>query len=250
MPMGKQGSASFGANTANGNMLAMNPNGQFYYYLPDGTVMLSGMNGAPAAYQQYMGSYNMGIPQGAQLAQLGYNGYNTSVGQAMPQSTGWAASEEVPDLAAPHRDSQSSNEGSPGPHTPFNFGTFPNAAFTHGVDDRPSPWIEPSPIQLLRNFPFEQYWRTMQGDYIIVDYYTITRTEPRIPVAVPAKQTKDSGRGTFDKILDNESGTTNVYIRGLHPDTTDTKLEGYGLRFGDIARCKAIIDLNTGGCKG
>ena len=259
MASGKQSNSSFAANTANGNMLAMHPNGQVYYHqLPDGTVVMSGMNNVPGNYYQYAGPYNMGLPHNSYLPQPAYNGYATSIAQGIAntsRSATWGPSQhlpvEVPDLAAPRRNSLSSNEGSPGPHTPFNFGTFPSGTYAYpAVDNSLSPWTEPSPIQLAHNFPFEQIWRTREGGYEYVDYYSITRAKPAIPVAVPAKLTKDSGRGTFDKILDNEHGTTNVYIRGLHPDTTDEKLHGYGCRFGDIFRCKAIIDLNTGGCKG
>ncbi len=256
---GKQNNGSFGANAANANVLAMHPNGQVYYHqLPDGTVVMSGMNNFSHNYQQYAGAYNLGASYGSYLPQAAYNGYAASMAQGFAntsRSAAWGSSQnvpvEVPDLAAPRRNSPSSEEHSPGPHTPYNYGTFPSGTYAYpAVDNSLSPWTEPSPTQLALNFPFEHYWRNRDGSYDLVDYYTITRTQPAIPVAVPAKLTKDSGRGTFDKILDNEHGTTNVYIRGLHPDTTDEKLHGYGSRFGDILRCKAIIDLSTGGCKG
>ena len=254
LPVSKQSNNSFGANAINGNTVSMHPNGQIYYQqLPDGTVVMSGMNSVPGSYYGYSGAYN-NLPQHA------YNGYAASLAAAQStastaQPVAWGPSQQVPmelpDLTAPRRSSLSSNEGSPGPHTPFNFGVFPSSVYGYPTfNNGLSPWAEPSPIQLAQNFPFEQIWRTRDGGYECVDYYSITRQKPAIPVAVPAKLTKDSGRGTFDKILDNEHGTTNVYVRGLHPDTTDEKLEGYGGRFGDILRCKAIIDLNTGGCKG
>lgn len=260
MGAGKQGNNSFMSNGANGgSVFAMQSNGQVYYHqLPDGTMIMSGLNSVPGAYHQYAGNYNVGLGHNPYLYQPAYNSFASStaqglIGTARPST--WETSQQVPvdvpELAAPRRTSLSSNEGSPSPHTPFNFGTFPNATFSNIAGDNSlSPWQEPSPIQLAQHFPFEQIWRTRDGGYEYVDYYTITRAEPRIPVAVPARLTKDSGRGTFDKILDNEHGTTNVYIRGLHPDTTDEKLEGYGSRYGDIVSCKAIIDLRTGGCKG
>ena len=257
MGAGKQSNNSFVANGINGgSMLAMHSNGQVYYHqLPDGTMMMSGMNNIPGPYQQYAGSYNVGLGHNPYLYQPALNGFASSTvpglaGTARP--TTWETSHhipvEVPDLAAPRRTSLSSNEGSPSPHTPFNFGNLPSATFPNIASL--SPWQEPSPIQLAQLFPFEQIWRTKDGGYEYVDYYTITRAEPRIPVAIPARLTKDSGRGTFDKILDNEHGTTNVYIRGLHPNTTDETLHRYGARFGDIVSCKAIIDLRNGDCKG
>lgn len=251
MPADKQSNGSFSAQTVNGSMVPMNPNAQFYYHqLPDGTVVMSGMNNMPANYYQYAGAYNMGMPTATNLTPHAYSGYAASASQPA-----WGPSQhvplELPELAAPRRNSLSSNEGSPGPHTPFNHGLFPSSAYAYPpINNGLSPWTKPNPIQLAQQFPFEQLWRTRENTYELVDYYNITQENPAIPVAVPAKWTKDSGRGTFDKILDNEHGTTNVYIRGLHPDTTDKKLEGYGLRFGDILRCKAIIDLSTGGCKG
>ncbi|KAF2103567.1 hypothetical protein NA57DRAFT_26608, partial [Rhizodiscina lignyota] len=48
----------------------------------------------------------------------------------------------------------------------------------------------------------------------------------------------------------NKNGETNVYIRGLMPETTDEMLESWGIRFGDIASHKAIIDHKTNLCKG
>lgn len=67
-----------------------------------------------------------------------------------------------------------------------------------------------------------------------------------IPHAVPAV----SSRKTLQESFDNPSGTTNVYIRGLHPDTTDGMLLAYASRFGKVQTSKAIIDNQTGACKG
>ena len=254
VPVGKQNNGSYGANATNGSIMSMQSPSQIYYHqLPDGTVVMSGMSGVPGSYYPYAGAYNMGISNVMQYPQHAYNGYAASTVNATNNS--WAPSQnapmELPDLAAPRRNSQSSNEGSPGPHTPFNYGMFPSSAYAYQTfSNGLSPWEKPTPIQLARNFPFEQLWRTRENIYELVDYFSITQANPAIPVAVPAKLTKDSGRGTFDKILDNEHGTTNVYIRGLHPNTTDGMLEAYGHRFGDIKRCKAIIDMSTGGCKG
>lgn len=67
-----------------------------------------------------------------------------------------------------------------------------------------------------------------------------------IPHAVPAV----SSRKTLQESFDNPSGTTNVYIRGLHPDTTDSMLLAYASRFGRVETSKAMIDGQTGACKG
>ena len=73
---------------------------------------------------------------------------------------------------------------------------------------------------------------------------------PAIPPAVPAIDSPGGGRGTLGQITDNPNGTTNVYVRGLHPDTSDEMLHAYGSRFGDVQSAKSIIDTATGQCKG
>lgn len=260
--VGKATASSMTANNMHMNsMLGMQSAGQpFYYQVPEANMMLSGMATAQVPYSQYSSGYNMNYGMGSYAGQQAYTDYGPSMTQGMPTGLRYGnytnsqhLSNDVPELSAPRRSSLSSNDES-GPKTPFNTGNYPNGAHptVYGAGDNSlSPWDgEPSPIQLSRNFPFEQLWRTPNGGYEYVDYYAKTREDPIIPVAVPAKMTKDSGRGTFDKILDNEHGTTNVYIRGLWPNTTDEKLHGYGARFGDIVSCKAIIDLNNGYCKG
>lgn len=259
MGLGKTASTSMATNYGMNPMFGMQTYGQpSYYPYSEANMMMSGMATAQAPYAPSTGNYNMGYTQPPFVGPQTYAGYGGSMTQGVsmnPRYGNWAAHQqvptEIPDLAAPRRNSLSSNEES-GPKTPFNLGNYTNGTGHNAYQDANSlsPWTEPSPVQLSRNFPFEQIWRTPSGGYEYVDYYAKTREAPVIPVAVPAKMTKDSGRGTFDKILDNEHGTTNVYIRGLHPDTTDEKLHGYGSRFGDIASCKAIIDLNSGFCKG
>ena len=258
--LGKASSNSMAANNVHlSNMLAMQSTGQpFYQQYADANMIYSGMAAGSTPYTQYPGGYNMSYGQAPYGGQQALNAYDAYMTQEMPTSlryTNYATSQhipnDVPELAVPRRTSLSSNDDS-GPKTPFNHGTYANGAYpTAYQGDEDSPFTDPSPIQLARKFPYEHLWRTPDGGYEYVDYYTKTRIEePAIPAAIPARQTKDSGRGTFDKILDNEHGTTNVYIRGLWPNTTDEILHGYGARFGDIVSCKAIIDLNTGTCKG
>ncbi|KAJ5924573.1 hypothetical protein N7466_008760 [Penicillium verhagenii] len=93
-----------------------------------------------------------------------------------------------------------------------------------------------------------QYMRTRNG-YVRQDLDALTRQEPAIPRAVPAMWTNPSEL-TLAKCLENREGITNVYIRGFLPETTDEMLAAYAVRFGDIERCKAIVDLETGLCKG
>lgn len=95
--------------------------------------------------------------------------------------------------------------------------------------------------------PF-QMMKTTNG-YVVQDLDIITQQDPAIPRAVPAMWTNPSEL-TLAKCLENREGITNVYIRGFLPETTDDMLYAYAVRFGKIERCKAIVDLDTGLCKG
>ncbi|OKL59579.1 hypothetical protein UA08_05181 [Talaromyces atroroseus] len=93
-----------------------------------------------------------------------------------------------------------------------------------------------------------QMMKTPNG-YIVQDMELLTQQEPPIPRAIPAMWTNQSDL-TLAKCLENREGITNVYIRGFPPETTDEMLHAYASRFGEIDRCKAIVDLETGLCKG
>ncbi|KAB8078705.1 hypothetical protein BDV29DRAFT_187819 [Aspergillus leporis] len=97
------------------------------------------------------------------------------------------------------------------------------------------------------NVPF-QMMKSPNG-YILQDLESLTQQDPAIPRAVPAMWTNPSEM-TLAKCLENREGITNVYIRGFLPETTDETLYAYASRFGKIDRCKAIVDLDTGLCKG
>lgn len=93
-----------------------------------------------------------------------------------------------------------------------------------------------------------QMMKTPTG-YILQDLESLVQQEPAIPRAVPAMWTNPTDL-TLAKCLENREGITNVYIRGFLPETTDEALLAYASRFGKIDRCKAIVDLDTGLCKG
>ncbi|KAL4786301.1 hypothetical protein BJX76DRAFT_365956 [Aspergillus varians] len=93
-----------------------------------------------------------------------------------------------------------------------------------------------------------QMMKTPTG-YILQDLESLVQQEPAIPRAVPAMWTNPTDL-TLAKCLENREGITNVYIRGFLPETTDEMLHAYAARFGNIDRCKAIVDLDTGLCKG
>jgi NADPH-ferrihemoprotein reductase len=98
--------------------------------------------------------------------------------------------------------------------------------------------------------PYLQYQMMKSSNgYVLQDLEALTQQDPPIPRAVPAMWTNPSDL-TLAKCLENREGITNVYIRGFLPETTDEMLHAYASRFGKIERCKAIIDLETGLCKG
>ncbi|KAI5309863.1 hypothetical protein KEM55_002247, partial [Ascosphaera atra] len=85
--------------------------------------------------------------------------------------------------------------------------------------------------------------------YVIQDLDALLKQDPPIPRAVPAMWTNPNEL-SLARCLENREGITNVYIRGFAPETTDGMLHAYAARFGNIDRCKAIVDLDTGKCKG
>lgn len=85
--------------------------------------------------------------------------------------------------------------------------------------------------------------------YEMVNMDELVSREPAIPRAVPALWTNQEEL-SLAKCLQNPEGITNVYIRGFMPETTDEDLEAWSCRFGEIESCKAIIEQDTGKCKG
>jgi len=85
--------------------------------------------------------------------------------------------------------------------------------------------------------------------YEIVNLDELVMREPPIPRAVPALWTNQEDL-SLAKCLQNPEGITNIYIRGFMPDTTDEDLHRWASRFGEIESCKAIIEQDTGKCKG
>ncbi len=85
--------------------------------------------------------------------------------------------------------------------------------------------------------------------YEMVNLDELVNREPPIPRAVPALWTNQEEL-SLAKCLQNPEGITNVYIRGFMPDTSDEDLERWASRFGKIESCKAIIEQDTGKCKG
>lgn len=245
-------------NAVNMNgMYSAQHGGPLYYPLQDGSLFLSGMGGAPTNYQQYS-AYALPPMHNSTFQQAPYNGFSSSVPQNLPNTPHgqtWLPSQhiprEVPGLAAPRRNSWSSNEET-GPQTPLYSISGTNAYQPTVVynDHSPNTWSTPSPYQAVKYATPQVGRKAPGGEYIFMDFHEITHREPKIPRAIPAIHSFNDGRGTLDKILDNPNSVTNVYIRGLPPDTTDDMLKQYGARFGDIESAKSIIDHPTHTCKG
>ncbi|KAK5136575.1 hypothetical protein LTR08_002589 [Meristemomyces frigidus] len=204
-------------------------------------------NYGPAATQ----SPNMYTPHASQyMPQLNYQGYQHH--DTSPLSQNWTpttgATGEVPTLITPRRDSISSN-GNDQPATP-SYASYPG--FPPGgvaINRSPSGVFShstPSPTSMLGPYGMSMAKQPEQSEVSPRIKLLISR-EPAIPRAIPAPS---SPLKPLDRALENQRGETNVYIRGLLPETTDEMLEHWGGRFGDIRSSKSIIDLNTGLCKG
>lgn len=225
------------------------------YFLPDGRIMVPGLQPSQAAFQHAPASFKA-APQ--YLPQITLQSYVP--GQPMlstyPQPPTWSlhpAAKEVPELTEPRRTSLSSNEENV-PRTPY-LGAVSYADFQPGIaiTDRSISggfsYGTPSTQPMSQPYLPLQLGKGSDGQYSYLDLDALTQQEPAIPRAVPAPWSSNSQR-TLDKALKNEFGITNVYIRGLLPDTTDEMLHSYAARFGEIISCKAILDLETGLCKG
>ena len=193
-----------------------------------------------------------------------YNGYAGAHMNDSPPS--WPSSRvtstHMQTLATPRRSSGGSTNDPEGPGTPFTQFT----GFATGLpmyNNSPESLLalsSPSPTQTRYTIP-----KPYPGVQIPLHLQILTQQSPVIPKAVPAPF---SPTKSLDRRLENPQGITSksdpfslvmtrlliviidVYIRGLQPDTTDEGLQILAKRFGDIDSSKAIIDMNTGMCKG
>lgn len=195
-----------------------------------GTHVNHSMAGSPSMYQAVGSQYSYQDWPGQYHSPNGGTTWNSSRN----------ASSEVPALITPRRGSSSTNEdGHPG--TPFT--TYTAGYGGVQILDHHSPnsvfFGTPSP----QSFGAKQ----MTPQVIPPEFLNILTRDPPVPQAVPAP---NSPVKTLDRALQNPNGITNVYIRGLQPETTDDMLQNWAERFGDIVSSKSIIDHNSGKCKG
>ncbi|KAJ4332803.1 hypothetical protein N0V87_008088 [Didymella glomerata] len=232
-----------------------------------GNMPMSQGQGLWIPNQHALGSVYQVLPGGQQGHSPGMYSHSGSFdpqtayqyGQAVvghsPMAPGWASrmsSGDMPSLMTPRRDSVSSNENDI-PGTPFGSGGMyrygagttimdrsPSAVYTSSAT--PSPSQLAHPYQLMAPVQKQQAMPTLPPHLL-----ALVHQEPPIPRAIPAPS---SPHKPLDRSLENKTGETNVYIRGLLPETTDEMLHGWGKRFGDIQSSKSIIDLKTNLCKG
>lgn len=231
-------------------------NGQLVY-LPNGTLSNGTLfNGIP----QVPSFAPATIPGQEQLGQLPYlsGGMYPNVNPACPvvpgavsgytlpylmngetqdqKKSSWSSNEEAKTAAPSSSDTSTQQEYYPSSAGPSIDGaSLPG--YPYGISQPLGPPC--LPLQMMK---------TSTG-YVLQDLEVLTQQEPAIPRAVPAMWTSPSEM-TLAKCLENREGITNVYIRGFLPETTDEMLHAYASRFGKIDRCKAIVDLDSGLCKG
>jgi len=163
------------------------------------------------------------------------------------------AVKDVPGLED-RRGSCSTNDSEPG--TPF-YGTTTggvNNTAAIAVSDR-SPvtnygYGTPSPQHMSHPFANQAATKPMQK-CPSTQADDLAKISPAIPRAVPAVFTPPHSIKTLEQSLYNNTGDNrNVYIRGLHPHTNDETLAAYAARYGQVEQSKAIVDPQTGACKG
>lgn len=234
----KQNNSNAAANgmvNMNG-MLTPQTNPGLFYPLPAGSLVYSDVNGIHQGhYPQYAGGYGLNATNQGQLQQASFHGLFPQT-PITSRGNGWVlpqqVAQEVPELAPPRRTSLSSNEAD-SPQTPL---------FTSYLGKNYPPGHPDSPFQICKTRAGAK-WENFEA---------WTSASPAIPEAVPALDSPGGGRGSLEQIMNNPNETTNVYVRGLHPDTTDEMLHAYGQRFGDVVSAKSIIDTATNPpqCKG
>lgn len=276
-PMSPQSGDNGMAGLTNG-MAALNVHGPYGGSKTNGAVMPangSEFGGLPLNQAQGLWVHNMnsmyGLVAGAaqQPSNIGHSpGMYNATGAYVPQGTyqynqgmadspmghGWASrvpSGDMPTLMTPRRDSISSNENDV-PGTPYaSAGLYRYANSTAIMDRSPhglyTSSATPSPSQLAQYGVQLVNPKQASVSTISPQLAQILQKEPPIPRAIPAPS---SPLKPLDRSLENKTGETNVYIRGLLPETTDEMLHAWGKRFGDIQSSKSIIDLKTNLCKG
>ncbi|KAI9721916.1 MAG: hypothetical protein M1812_001872 [Candelaria pacifica] len=235
--------------------LSVRPNGQVVVsplYAPQSGVQ------SQASMHQSISSQSPGPLQ--YLAQPNYASHLYGQ-QLMPfpaHTQGWAQpssdlnGKEVPSLVS-RRNSLSSNEEN-APGTPF-FGSASHGDHHPGIAVAERSPIDgyshstPSPQHYYQPYGVQSTFKGSGDPRYFMDINRLVRQHPVIPHPVPAIFTPTGSR-SLEMSLRNHHNNNNVYIRGLPQETNDSTLIAYAERFGAIQSAKAIINHETGFCKG
>jgi hypothetical protein len=218
-----------------GNPLMVLPNGQ--------TVPLSAFYGQQQNSTSDQSSQLPYVPTGMFPSFIG--GSNLLPSAISNYNWPYGVPGQLPDLDPNRRGSWSSNEEN-GPLTPVVGGANYQEQYPHYT----YPQTSASAIgQQYIAGPIQPMKCADNKSYEMVNLDELTQRDPPIPRAVPALWTNQDEL-SLAKCLQNPEGITNIYIRGFMPDTTDEDLERWASRFGEIESCKAIIEQDTGKCKG
>lgn len=205
-------------------------------------------SGQTVPLNSYYGQQNGSTDAAAQMSYGMYSGYMNGTGfGATAAMTGYS----WPYTLAPNgsmdntsRRSWSSNDENMQPVQAMNT-TMPHEYYK-GMPCMP---ISASGSQHYIAGPIQPMKCVDNKSYEMVNLDELVSRDPPLPRAVPALWTNQEEL-SLAKCLQNPEGITNVYIRGFMPDTTDENLEHWASRFGEIESCKAIIEQDTGNCKG
>ena len=223
------------------------------FVLNNGQVFPNVGTGAAYNHQQSSGTENAGamgyLPSGVFPNFI--NGTNVVAGGVPAYAWPYSVGSDNPGLVDARRGSWSSADDHL-PPTPMTG----QVEYWNGLDKSSFlglPYFGQSPPALTQAYmpgnPYQHMKCADNTSYELINLDGLTNQVPAIPRAVPAMWSNQADL-TLAKCLQNPEGITNVYIRGFLPDTTDDDLRGYAARFGEIESHKAIIDMETGKCKG
>jgi hypothetical protein len=227
------------------------------YYVPSGPYLnghlvhnTTGPQASNVMHHQAGPYMQQSGPQNVYLSQMGLeNAHSAQAVVPYHPANHWGsrvpsgASHAMPTLVGTRRGSLSSNEEQI-PATPYHHYGYGDVA----VIERSPPGVFASNTPSPASYNQVQYPLTAKDlAPIPVQFQLLLKQDPAIPRAIPAPS---SPAKPLDRCLENKNGETNVYIRGLLPETTDEMLHAWGIRFGDIASSKSIIDHKNGLCKG
>ncbi|CAG8678985.1 23869_t:CDS:2 [Dentiscutata erythropus] len=248
--------------------LPVSPTPNFYYangYADPQTIAAGEYHAAMAA------GYDPSDPN--VFSAYGHYGMHPSYSQYYPAEYGTGFP------GTPPLQGQTSPSLAPQPLSPYFTATSPPIAYYHPT----SPQVGPTGI--IHSPPMHPYLYSPQSPYGVLHTLspTLSQSSSSAPNSPPpqylpgpgvpspkAGPLNGNGRGSVNRPphynydrrnsgshqipnlpnFNNPTKTTNIYIRGLPPNTTDESLHNMCSIYGSITSSKAIIDQKQGDCKG